>query len=148
MDKERFYQAIIAALLVVNLAILGVFLLNRPPAPKPEKLIVQGLQLDATQVTQFEALKLEHRGQVLELEAAYKAAATGYFESLRTAAGPQDTLLQKIAYLHSQKAQATYVHLQKIRELCTPEQKERYHSLLPEIIASLTQKNSPPPRRK
>lgn len=142
----------VIALLLLNFGILG-FLLLRPgpngprPGGAPGKRIVEYLQLDARQQQTFEQLKSAHHQQMLESDRAYREALSSYFGLLKNDApsqAQQDSLQAILTQIQEERRAVTFQHFQDLRQLCTPEQKERFSTLVPELMHVIL----PPPNRR
>ena len=75
MRQERFYKILIFLLLLLNFGMLGYLLVEhkRPtppphgrPAP-PDRIIIERLQLNDEQQSQFDVLKHEHHTQMVAI---------------------------------------------------------------------------------
>lgn len=139
MKKESALKAAVVALLVLNLGTLG-FLFSRHKHGRPmpfDKQIIETLKLDDTQQNTFKTLKNAHHEQMLASDRAYSDALKNYFGLLNRETVPpavQDSLLRVLTSIQKDRAVATYAHFSDLKALCTPEQKKRFETLLPEVM--------------
>lgn len=158
MKKENLLTIAVVALLVLNFGLLGFLFLRHgpprdghfPPHGGPDRLIVEGLKLNAKQIEEFEVLKREHHSQIVKLNDEDRDLHHRYFDLLK-ADHPNmsiaDSLEKKMAFIVSQKNRITFEHFAKLRELCGPEQKILFDKLINEIAAALARppKDGPGP---
>lgn len=154
MKKETLLTTAVVALLLLNFGILGfLFLRPGPAAPKArqhqfDQQIVNRLQLDAKQQQTFEQLKTVHHKQMRAKDQAYRDALGNYFALLKNDtpdSAQQDSLQAILSQIQKDRTTITFQHFQDLKALCTPEQKERFSALLPELMQVILPK---PPKRK
>ncbi len=147
---------VVVALLVLNFGTLGYLFLGKghpnggmpPHHPKPDKLIIERLQLTPEQITEFEILKNEHNGGIVKLNERSKGLYEEYFALLKTENPDEvaaDSLERQLAQIQSQKDHLTFDHFLKLRKLCTDEQKPLFDDFLDEL-GNILVKQPPRPR--
>lgn len=140
MKRETILILSIVFLLFLNLGTLGFlfskrYKVGRGPR-KPDKLIIEGLRLNEMQKIQFEALKKEHRSEIIEIEKNEKNYHKSYFELLKKESSDSvlvDSVIKSLSIAKYQKDLATFRHFQKLRLICTPSQKILFDSLVDEM---------------
>lgn len=164
MVKDRFLIVVIIFLFVLNLFTLGYLMFERRPLPpemnerdrfeqsendpgmrdknrpeRPDKLIIDKLKLNETQVKQFEELKKEHRKQIDMLQDSSRRYHDEYFGLLKNAVTDStkaNALLNRIAQNQVEIDKVTYTHFEKIKAICDPSQKEFFNGFIDEIARS------------
>lgn len=138
-----FLTVAVIALLVLNFGTLAFLFFRRPPhrpdsGPKQlDRHIVKHLQLDATQRQKFEQLKSAHHAQMLEYDQAYRDALEHYFALLKNDSIPparHDSLQTVLNRIQQDRAVVTFRHFADLKALCSPEQKNNFNTLLPELM--------------
>ena len=162
MNKLRLLWVAVIGLIVINLALL-LFLFTHQPGPMPphgpgpgrrpegpKRIIMERLHFDEQQVTAYEALIVQHRKAIRELEGEITDTRTSLYLTLSdTAHTGKDSLQHRLAELQEQIDKVHYDHFNDIRKLCRPDQLS-YFSHLTHDLADLfsPEKNLPPPPPK
>ena len=144
-SQRRLMVLAIVVLLILNLATLGTFWFfksgksqesfrkNRPH--KVEKFLINKLDFDSRQSQELGRLMEEHRAGAIEI---LKSMQT-YREELYDAISSEDSLqveqiTGRIAAAQATLDKATYYHFRSIRQICTPEQRQKFDSVIKEVI--------------
>ena len=171
MVRDKFLILVIIFLFVLNLFTLGYLFFERqmpPPPPddferviplddkpgrekmqppgKPDRLI-EKLKFSEAQAKQMEDLKREHKNKIDQIQDSSRKLHDEYFGFLKTDSYDKNKaaeLLEKISANQKELDAATFEHFEKIKALCTNEQKTEFVKMLDEIAHSLKQ---PPPKR-
>lgn len=154
MKKDTLFIAVIIALLLLNFGTLGFLFLQQKQGimphrpPRPDKLIIEKLQLNDAQIEQFEQSKRKHRQGMnyFDQEAAQLHAT--YFSLLKTDTyneAEKDSLEKILAQNQTQKDSITFLHFEELKSICTKEQLPKFNILIEEIGEILT---SPPPKHR
>lgn len=155
MKKETFLIVVVIALLLLNFGTLGYLFLQQKQSlpfhrpPRPDKLIIEKLQLNKQQINQFELSKRKHRDGMnyFENEAAQLHAA--YFSLLKSVnynKTEKDSLEKLLAHNQTQKDSVTFLHFEELKSICTTEQLPHFNNLIEEIGEILT--SHPPKHRR
>lgn len=150
MKKETLLIVLVALLVVLNLGTLGFLLLGNsrhPHPPRPDKLIIERLELSQEQIVAFEALKKEHRSGINALNQQSKVLYQSYFAILKQDQpnlAQADSIEQLLAQVQAQKDSVTFDHFIKLRALCQPQQKPLFDGLVDELGDILVRQ---PPKR-
>lgn len=173
MVRDKFLILVIIFLFVLNLFTLGYLFFERqmmpPPPPddeterviplgdrpgmdkmqppgRPDRLI-EKLKFNEAQAKQMEDLKREHKNKIDQLQDSSRKLHDEYFGLLKADSYDKNKaaeLLEKISANQKELDAATFDHFEKIKALCTNEQKAEFVKMLDEIAHSLKQ---PPPKR-
>lgn len=156
MKRENFLMIVVVLLLLLNFGTLGYLFLVKPTVqmvghhpPKPDKLIIERLQLTPEQITVFEELKHEHRSGINQLNHRSKELYEGYFALLKNKPidmAAADSMEALLAGVQMQKDSVTFYHFIKLRALCTEAQKPLFDGLVDELGHIFTHE-PPRPRR-
>lgn len=159
MKQGVFYKIVIVALLLLNTAVIG-YLWLRPPAHPPyggpegphrvDAMIIDRLRLDEAQQRQFEELKHEHHGHMLDIQKQAGELHNHLFTLLQ--AEPVDTaarnsILTQLQANYLQKELVTFDHFKKLRGILRPEQKPDFDNFVEELGRRLMQQGPPPEGR-
>lgn len=158
MEKNKLLTLAVIALFLLNLGILSFMLLTRPHADRPpfggppphggpDRIIIESLHLDEKQIQQFEELKHEHHGKIIQLEKLSNDLHEKYFELLNDKIMNQkavDSIATLIGDNRKQTELVNFEHFGKLRALCKPEQLKGYNEMIQHISRFF---NSPPPRQ-
>jgi len=155
MKRETLLTLTTCALLVINIGTL-VYLIAGKPEERPrgnrvvDKLIIEGLKLNETQIGQFEELKHDHRSQINEVERRERKLQKVYFELLQQEKPDHavaDSVSQLLGAIQEEKLQITFDHFSDLKGICSPEQKVLFDSLIADISRALMMPPKPPPHK-
>jgi len=148
MSKMKLLVVAIGLLVAVNLFMM--WQLSKPPGlkgPQNQKIIIEKLALDASQVAQYDQLVGAHQRNIRMYDDSMKALKKElYTESLVTSdtAGAQ-TIIQKIIEVQQSIEWVHYRHFEDIRALCRPDQLPAFDELANDL-ASMFNPRQPMPK--
>jgi periplasmic protein CpxP/Spy len=149
--KSLKYWKIFAFILIaLNIALIVILIVGRPPRPKeddaPEKYIIEKLKFTSQQETEFNTLREAHHDSVMALQAEGKELRKIFFEGLRSESPSiiDDSLANKIAENQKQIELVTYDHFEKVKKICTPEQKIIFNDIIREVLDRFRQQKKDP----
>jgi protein CpxP len=157
MKKETFLVLVIIALLLLNLGTLGYLFMQQQrqthnfphhQPPRPDKLIIERLQLNDNQIEQFEESKFKHRSNIIKLEQEAAQLHAAYFSLLKQPKynyTEADSFQQLLAQNQIEKDSVTFLHFEELKAICTEKQIPLFYNLIEEIGEILT---TQPPKRK
>jgi periplasmic protein CpxP/Spy len=138
---------VVAALVVLNMGSLGFLWyghLHRPAPqarqdgkPDPEQFLIREVGLDETQAATVKALRKEHFRETDSLQAVIRQLKRQVTDELFVESpdtGHVRSLTDQIGREHARFEQAVFEHFEKVKELCTPEQRERLRKLTLEAL--------------
>ena len=145
MTKTKFLNVAVAALVLINLALLGVMLVRRPPPPDqapeqgPRQMISRMLHFDAAQEAAYGKLVEQHQEQVRQLADSIRQTKTQLYTTLdHEADATKNTLLQQLNGFQLQMESMHYDHFEAIKKLCHPDQLPAYRELTTRLAALFT----------
>lgn len=152
MNREKFLTIAVVFLLLLNTGTVAFLFLgsgHRPPHPvRMEKLIPESLGFDKGQIEKFDVLRYEHHSQMIALDEQNKQVLISYLGLLKTDSAnsfEKDSLEKIISGIQQQRAAVTISHFEKLKAVCTTEQKEKFNALIPELIRVITDTHQPKP---
>jgi Spy/CpxP family protein refolding chaperone len=151
-SKLSFWKIFAIILLISNTVILAFVFFEKPTRADnkgPEKFIIKELNLNAAQIENFNQLKFAHQDSVRSLKNTGRELREDYFKLLGNDTTDKilaDQLLMQIA--NNQKAieQITFEHFQSVKNICDSVQKEKFDSIILEVIHKMKD-NRPKPNR-
>ena len=151
-SKLSFWKIFAIILLISNTAILAFVFFEKPTRADnkgPANFIIKELNLNEAQIENFNQLKFAHQDSVQRLKNTGRELRENYFKLLRNDTTDNilaDQLLIQIA--NNQKAieQITYEHFQSVKNICDSVQKEKFDSIILEVIHRMKD-NRPKPNR-
>lgn len=151
--REKILMMIILVLVLVNSATLILMWVNKPPFPpkhphhqRPDKLIIERLELDDEQQKQFEEIKKEHQGQMRKLNEEANTLHQKYFALLENDSVNDsivDTYEKQLASITEKREEYTFQHFQKLKAICKPEQIGLFNDFIGELGKILSAPKGP-----
>jgi Spy/CpxP family protein refolding chaperone len=151
-SKLSFWKIFAITLLISNMVILAFIFFEKPTRANnkgPSNFIIKELNLNAAQIENFNQLKFAHQDSVQSLKNTGRELREDYFKLLRNDTTDNilaDQLLIQIA--NNQKAieQITFEHFQSVKNICDSVQKDKFDSIILEVIHKMKD-NRPKPNR-
>lgn len=150
-NKYRMLWVAIGLLLVLNIGLLAWFTFfsqNKPQQPK-RLFLEKELKFDEKQSEAYKALRQEHAQQMRALREDVKSMKTEFYEELSQSNISDDSLRAKAVAIESKMVDAdvlTFRHFQKVRQLCTPQQQQRFDEVIIDLIRSIERPGGGPPQ--
>ena len=121
---------------------------KRPMGPneRPFEYLNHELKFDSVQREQYRKLRDEHQATVRPLRDSIRKTKDAFFALLNSETGNDSLVMQRsrlIASLEEQLNMTTFRHFQKVRLICTAEQKKKFDELIQEVLRRMG-----PPRRQ
>lgn len=155
MKQIQFYKYAIAGLVLLNLALIGFFILSKPLPPQPlhGDFGIQApriLHLNAEQRKAFRFSADSHHRKMQALSLRQKELLAHYFQQIVDSSQTDNALLlQKAEQLEREKIEITYQHFEEVKSILKPEQlpyfKEFMQAVL-DVMSTNSKKNAPPPK--
>jgi protein CpxP len=159
--NNRWFTVITLLLLTANIVTLALLWTNKKPEreyfnppPPPQQpggqvfeFITHELKLDSTQQEAYKKLRDEHQSQVRPLQDSIGKAKDRFFDLLKQE-NVSDSLVEnfskKIGSLEQQRDVFTFRHFQKLRAICTKEQKARFDSVIQQALHQMAPRRPGP----
>lgn len=157
MKTIKVYKIGLAAMVILNIVLVSLFVQDRPPR-RPNRAsspvmarIIDQLQLDEKQQERFAEMAKTHQETLRRLQRMQKELVREYLAHLKEVEIPEEAenrLLDQIQALEVKKVQLTYNHLNELKGICSPSQSQRFAALVDELSESLlSREKAPPPPR-
>jgi periplasmic protein CpxP/Spy len=144
MENNRFLKFIIASLLIINLMMLGHIWF--PPQPKREdivRILTDELNFTPEQRAKFDLLHDSHRENMHFLKRKNEDIHDQFFKHINDAvldSAYVKSTIDSMSIALKNMETANFFHFRNVRDLCTPEQKERYAFLIQEAFRKMARK--------
>lgn len=151
-SKLSFWKIFAIILLISNTVILAFVFFEKPTRADnkgPANFIIKELNLNAAQIENFNQLKFAHQDSVQRLKNTGRELRENYFKLLRNDTTDNilaDQLLIQIANNQKTIEQVTFSHFQSVKNICDSVQKEKFDSIILEVIHRMKD-NRPKPNR-
>ena len=163
-NRNKWWVVAFVLLIIMNLTTLTTLWVIQdrrwPPSINQRSgivdYLVKELGFDSIQKKQLIELRNNHEERLMGMRGKTRDAKDALF-ALLTKDNVPDSMIQKAAYASSENDQQidvlTFQHFQKIRSLCTPDQKIKFNAIIGELIRSQGppppgNPNGTPPRRE
>jgi Spy/CpxP family protein refolding chaperone len=145
-NRSKVFIAIIAILLVANIAMVSFFLLKKDGdkrEKRPEwKTVISGflkteIGFDTVQLKQYDSLSNRHRDNMKKMMDSLRITKDKQFKELAAANfsdSAMNTVADRSAANQKMMELRMFNHLRKIRLLCTPEQQPKFDSLFGKVL--------------
>lgn len=135
MTKIRVLSIGVICLVLLNIALIaGVFIGGPRPFKAPKGFIIEKLELTPDQVIMYEKLIIAHRASVADNGKNIKELKHKLYQTLIT--GDKIKQLELLDEISKSQQMIELLHLRHfndIKGLCTPEQQEKFSSLIEEL---------------
>ena len=150
--KLSFWKIFAIGLLLSNTIFIALIFFEKPTRAEhkgPANFIIKELNFNTAQIDSFNQLKFAHQDSVQSLKNIGRELREDYFKLLRNDSTDHvlaNQLLIKIA--NNQKAieQITFSHFKSVKSICDSVQKEKFDSIILEVIHRMKD-NRPKPNR-
>lgn len=138
MNKTKLYGGIAIGLLIINLALIG-FMLTRVKQignnrPNPREVVINKLGFDDEQTAAFEEVIKSHREVMNGKEHEARQLKVQLNNLLMTEdTAKADSIATVIAAKHKEIQLEFFNHFLKIKEICKPEQMEKYNAFVDDL---------------
>ncbi len=151
-NRNRWWVIAFIVLVLMNIATVATLWLvkdNRPqqrmgPGSGVGDFLSKELGFDSVQKKQLLQLRAEEQQQMMDIREKTRDAKDALFALLKDPS-VTDSVIEKATKASSFNDQqmdlVTFHHFQKLRNLCTPAQKEKFDAIIKEVIRSM----APPP---
>lgn len=149
MNKTKLLTICLVALVLLNAGTLFYLFRSQKSAGQtplqkgegPAAYIVEQLKLNDQQQAEFKKLRDEHQGSIRparEEDKKLHQAFFGLVKSGKSIGAETDSLINLMVAQRKIMENATFSHFQKLRNLCTDEQKPRLDELIDELAMRIS----------
>lgn len=143
--QRRLLILAVVVLLLLNLATLGTFWFFRSGKSKTssfqdrphkvETFLIDKLAFDSLQSKELRRLMEEHRAGARRILKSMQASREMLFNPVfLTDSMEVDQITGKIATAQAALDKATYYHFKSIREICNPDQQQKFDAIVKDVI--------------
>lgn len=123
-----------------------------PPNERPFEFLNHELKFDSVQREQYRVLRDKHQATVRPLTDSLRRSKDAFFALLNAETGGDSLVMQRarqISSLEEQLNMATFRHFQKLRLICTADQKKKFDELIQDVLRRMAppKQQGPPPMR-
>jgi periplasmic protein CpxP/Spy len=146
VSRNKIYVLLIGILLLSNLALVAFFVTNKPekkevkrerPGGYMKEALKNEVGFDEQQMARFEDMASNHKQQMRPLFEDISKTKESFYKLL-TQPGTPDSILNISAREIGEKQRLLdlkiFTHFQNIRELCTPEQRPKFDTLVQRVV--------------
>ena len=154
MENLKFLKIIIICLLLINLGTLAFIWKQKPQESMHPRqgdvaqFLTRELNLTVEQENKFDVLRNEHHQGVEILHDADRTFHHQLFDLLKSNSGNAiavNALTDSIASNHKKVELLTFYHFQKVRAICSDEQKKKFDTVIEDTLRMMAPKL--PPRK-
>ncbi len=147
-SKNKLLTALVALLVLGNLASLAFLWLHKAPNAQPptgaraDAFITRELKLDRVQQEQYHQLMMEHRRQTQAVRMQIRDAKDAFFALLQNPGTTDSSKKQAAANVSRYTEELdllTFEHFQKLRAICNPVQQQRFDEIIHQVIGMMGQ---------
>lgn len=141
-SSNKIYLIIISLLLIINIALVWFFVINKPARPDDGRLgitemLKKDVGFDEAQMKQFLEMKKHHREKIKPYFDEVRKAKENFYVLLQN---PQvsDSVRKTAAAVIGQKQEeldmAIFTNFNEIRQLCKPDQLIKFDSSMQQVV--------------
>lgn len=161
--NSKPWKWMVGVLTLLNVTLLVFILMQKghhpmpspmmPPPPAnqgggPAQMLIHELKFSPDQIKSFDVLKEKHHEAIIKLRDEGHELRDNYFELLKSD-NPDINLIKEkgtqIAANQLAIEETTFNHFKDVRNLCTPDQKKRFDSIINDVIKMLGKRGPPAP---
>lgn len=135
MTKIRVLTISVICLVALNIVLIaGIFIGGISHHKEPKKIIIDKLELTASQVLEYEKSIKRHRNLIDDNEKQLFSLKQELHQTLISEdENIKQDLLKEISIIQLNIEQIHLAHFKEIKLICKPEQKEKFSSLINEL---------------
>jgi len=144
--RNKVYVLLIGILLLSNLALVAFFVVNKPekkevkrdrPGGYMKEALKNEVGFDDQQMAKFDEMAAKHKQQMRPLFEDISKTKESFYKLLSQSDTPDSTLntsAREIGEKQRLLDLKIFTHFQNIRELCTPEQRPKFDTLVQRVV--------------
>ena len=146
-NKFQILWIAIIVLVLLNGSMIAWFTFFGHRADSPERLFLeQVLSFDEKQKESYRVMREEHFSKARSIREHIKLMKEAFFNAMADNSITDDELRKKSAAIGTEVAALdilTFKHFQEVRQMCTPEQKEKFDEIIVEVLRSMDRPGPP-----
>lgn len=151
-NKFRILWVAIVALVVLNIGMMAWFtFFAHRPGPPQRLFLEQELSFDDKQKESYRLMREEHFMKARSIKEHVKMMKEAFFKAMADSSIADEELRKKALAISSEASELdllTFKHFQQVRQMCTPEQKEKFDEIIEEVLRSMDRQGPPPGREQ
>lgn len=156
-SNTKILGVVVIFLIIMNIATLSCFwyTVQKKDSPHQNKggaaaFLIKELGFDSSQKEAYTLLMQEHQHTLHDMKQQIEKAKETYFSLLSDSTISEQTIAAAAAKASAAEQQIdiiTFHHFQKVRALCTAEQKIKFDGLISQVVRMMGRPKGPPPHR-
>src|SRR6218665_720690 len=150
-NRFRILWAAIAVLVVLNIGMIAWFTFFAHHSGPPRRFFLeQELSFNEKQKESYRIMRDEHFMKARSIKEHVKMMKEDFFKSMADSSLSDEDLRKKAQAISTEASELdilTFKHFQQVRQMCTPEQKEKFDEVIEDVLRSMD-RQGPPPRRE
>lgn len=151
MNNVRKQRWLIIGLLISNVVLITFLVLGHPSFRQhgaPKKIVVERLDFSPTQEASYLELIRDHQQRAAAIDTRMNELRLKLYKGLNDQPiVDESTVLGQLAILQTEAEQAKLDHFRAVKEICTPEQMEKFEALTDELGKIFSHRGPKHPRR-
>jgi len=150
----KYWKVFAFVLIAINLILIILLIIGTKGRPHldnmergtPGDFIIKKLNFNQQQAVAFNQLRKTHHDSIEILQEEGRKLRKSFFDGLKTNNSiNNDSVANMIAVNQKQIELLTYHHFEKVKQLCTPEQKQIFDEIIEDVLKNLSR---PPANRR
>jgi uncharacterized membrane-anchored protein YhcB (DUF1043 family) len=146
-NKFRVLWIAIIVLIVLNIGMVAWFTFFAHRAGPPQRLFLEKeLNFDEKQKESYRVMRDEHFMKARSIREQVKMMKEDFFKSMADSSLTDEDLRKKALAISTEMSELelmTFKHFQQVRQMCTPEQKEKFDEIIDEVLRSMDRPGPP-----
>lgn len=151
LHKNKLLTWLVLVLVVVNIGSMIFIWMGKPKHDKniqgsPKEFLSRELKFDEKQQDQYEKLVVEHRDQANDIRRKIKEEKEKMYGLLKNSVLTESlkkSAVDKVAKSTKELDLITLNHFEKVRNICTPEQKKRLDQIMMQMLGMMSGPQQP-----
>ncbi len=140
-NRFRILWVAIIVLVVLNIGMIAwfTFFAHRPGLP-PRLFLEQELSFDEKQKDIYRHMREEHFMKARDIKEKVKTLKEAFFKAMADSSITDEELRKRASAISTEASELdvlTFKHFQQVRQMCTPEQKEKFDEIIEEVLRSM-----------
>jgi periplasmic protein CpxP/Spy len=159
-NRHKWWLIAVVVLIVINTATLTIFWMERKSqnlllathakGANAQAFLVKELLLDSVQQEQYLQLVKAHRESTMAIKKDLKNAKDAFFMLISDTTVSEATIkteATKVSTVEAQLDILTFKHFKQVRNICTPQQKIKFDSIIESVVKMMGPNQQQRPKR-
>lgn len=140
-NRFRILWVAIIVLVALNMGMIAwfTFFAQRPGPPK-RLFLEQELSFNKKQKDTYRLMREEHFMRARSIKEQVKMMKEAFFKAMADSSITEEELRKKALAISEESSELdvlTFLHFQQVRQMCSPEQKEKFDEIIEEVLRSM-----------